>query len=100
MGSWAIRPRLLENDVGYRFSTTQPCLQKSQTTSSALVPTIEKETMTPSEIGGRLMMLATQLEAEERTMSAIACSQAAALIMFSLPQQTSTHWDSHEGKDE
>ena len=44
--------------------------------------------MTPSEIAGRLMMLASQMEHEKRDSAAQACSEAAALILIYLDNTT------------
>lgn len=44
--------------------------------------------MTPSEIAGRLMMLASQMEAEKRDSAAQACAEAAALILIYLDNTT------------
>lgn len=52
--------------------------------------------MTPSEIAGRLMMLATRLEVEKRTGEAQACSEAAALILVYLDNTTSNGGDAYD----
>jgi hypothetical protein len=52
--------------------------------------------MTPSEIAGRLMMLSSQLESEERTSAAQACAEAAALILIYLDKTTGNGGDAYD----
>ena len=52
--------------------------------------------MTPSEIAGRLMMLAPQLEGEGRIESAKACAEGAALILFNLDHTTGNGGDAYD----
>ena len=52
--------------------------------------------MTPSEIAGRLMMLASQMEAEKRDSAAQACAEAAALILIYLDNTTANGGEAYD----
>jgi hypothetical protein len=52
--------------------------------------------MTPSEIAGRLMMLASQMEAEKRDSAAQACAEAAALILIYLDNTTGNGGEAYD----
>lgn len=52
--------------------------------------------MTPSEIAGRLMMLASQMEAEKRDSAAQACAEAAALILVYLDTTTGNGGEAYD----
>lgn len=52
--------------------------------------------MTPSEIAGRLMMLAAQMEGEKRDSAAQACAEAAALILVYLDNTTGNGGDAYD----
>ena len=52
--------------------------------------------MTPSEIAGRLMMLASQMEVEKRDSAAQACAEAAALILIYLDNTTGNGGEAYD----
>ena len=52
--------------------------------------------MTPSEIAGRLMMLAAQMESEKRDSAAQACAEGAALILVYLDNTTGNGGEAYE----
>jgi len=52
--------------------------------------------MTPSEIAGRLMMLASEMEAEKRDSAAQACAEAAALILVYLDTTTGNGGEAYD----
>ena len=52
--------------------------------------------MTPSEIAGRLMMLASQMASEKRDSAAQACAEGAALILVYLDNTTGNGGEAYE----
>ena len=52
--------------------------------------------MTPSEIAGRLMMLASQMEHEKRDSAAQACAEGAALILIYLDNTTGNGGEAYD----
>lgn len=52
--------------------------------------------MTPSEIAGRLMMLAAKLEGKKQDSDAQACAEAAALILIYLDNTTGNGGEAYD----